>query len=434
MNGFKEFFSYLFGVDRRNIDLIPDYRVAIIIAAISLLGAALIAGILIKIFKPSWFKKFSLATIAGTGQFMLTYISISVIESIVTPTRNVNTGFNIALIWTTIIFVSILLIVGAAVGYFKPENFETFAKIALGSLLVHSIVIFAGGLGMGQGIGTYRQGYQIAAWITLALVAAAVILILFLQHKKGTKLKKNETLSIAFAGIAIAMSFALSYVRFFRMPTGGSVTFMRFAPLAIYAYIFGVKRGLLAGLVWGTLRLFVDPFIVHPMQFILEYPISSMMVGLAGLARYINFKSPKKLKLNGRLHPAITLAIGLSLVAVVRYTIHVMSGVIWISSFTMNSNTGIPDFSFDTHGFGAILGYSLSVNSVVFVDVLISIIGTVLLMLSPQIQKITMQTRSKFTRQEGQTTVGTEAVFDANGDAPNAESTPNTVFEEKDKE
>jgi energy-coupled thiamine transporter ThiT len=214
---------------------------------------------------------------------------------------------------------------------------------------------------------------------------------------------------VAFAAVSIAMSFALSYIRFFRMPHGGSVTLARFVPLAIYSYIFGVKRGLMAGLIWGTLRLFVDPIIVHPAQFILEYPVSFMMIGIAGFARYIKAPKflPEKLKWNNRVHPSISLTLGLVAVAAVRYIIHVTSGVIWISAFTGG------DMSVSGDGFGAVLTSSLLINSVVFLDTLVSIVAMALLTFSPQIRNLLSQTEEKFLQVRQGGVKSEEAVTEA---------------------
>jgi len=320
------------------------------------------------------------------------------IETIVTPTRNLATGVNIATFWSTLVFISMLAISGSLIVSFKKEKIGTFAKASVAAIIVHTSILIASFIGQNRGLSAQYIGYRITAWSILILAVLLAIAVVIIEKTKGEKLRRNETLSIAFAGVTVAMSFALSYVRFFRMPYAGSITLARFVPLAIYSYIFGVKRGLAAGLVWGTLRLFVDPFIVHPVQFILEYPISFMTVGLAGFSRYLKVprflpsRFKRRISWNNRLHPSIALVIGLLLVVTVRYAIHVTSGVIWISAFTQ----GGPNAHIANESTNAILGFSLMMNSVQILDALIGMIAVAVIMLSPQMLNLVKRTEQKF--------------------------------------
>ncbi|MCL2848105.1 MAG: energy-coupled thiamine transporter ThiT [Firmicutes bacterium] len=403
MNRFRELFAHILGVHPDFANYAPSYRVALIIAGIAFIGTMLITIIVLTIQKHKHAKKVTACTLAGTAQFILTYILMVFIESITTSTQGLSTGLNTAVIWSTLIVASLLIIVGVLVANFIKSHFKTFACVAILVLLVHSAVILSAMIGNfisrdDRGLTAQQTGYQVVAWVTLALATLLAIAVVIIHHKKGEKLKRNETLSIAFAGVAVAMSFALSYARFWRMPTGGSITFARLVPLAVYAYIFGVKRGLLAGLVWGTLRLFVDPIIVHPVQFILEYPVSFMMIGLVGFVKYL--KAPvflskrlrQRISWNNRLHPAIAIPIGILLVTIVRYTIHVTSGVIWISAFTNN-----PDVTYmGNEPFRAILAFSLSINAVQVADAAIAIVAAAIIMISPQMLNLVKRTEQKF--------------------------------------
>jgi len=385
--------SIILGTERLNFGLDLTYRLAIVITGIILVSISFIATIILAVLKSKAFKAMLLCSIAAAIQIVITYILMVLIETMITPTRNVGTGFNVALIWVTLTFVGVVLIFGALVAYLKSDKFKTFAKTTMIMILVHGIIVIVGSIGHFSGFSGQQIGYQVVAWITLILVVLLAISIVIIQYQSGIKLRKNETLSIAFAGVAVAMSFALSYVRFFRLPVAGSITLARFVPLAVYAYIFGIKRGMIAGLIWGTLRLFVDPYIVHPIQFVLEYPISFMMAGLAGLARYLKVPKflPKRLKKritwNNRLHPSIALVIGLLIVTAVRYLIHVTSGVIWISNFNPDVAAG---------SMGGIITFSLSFNSMQLADGLISMIGVAILMMVPEMRKLVQRTEYKF--------------------------------------
>ena len=106
---------------------------------------------------------------------------------------------------------------------------------------------------------------QIGLYISAALLVAGIIAATFLLGKDEPK--GFDAKSISFAGVAIAMSFALSYLRIVKMPQGGSITVASLLPLMIYSYMFGVKKGVFAGMIYGLLQAVQDPYILHPAQY-----------------------------------------------------------------------------------------------------------------------------------------------------------------------
>jgi thiamine transporter len=187
----------------------------------------------------------------------------------------------------------------------------------------------------------------IGSLVLFALVVAAIIFAAF--SRKKTFLTTRET---TFMAISIALSFALSYIRLFRLPQAGSVTAASILPLALYAYYFGFKKGLIATAIYGLLQLIQDPYIIHPLQVLLDYPLAFMSISLAGLFRFIDRKMSKNV--------GVGLYAGIALVAIVRYIMHTLSGVLFFGSFV----------------------YSLTYNSFVFVDAVIALALSVPLMLN----------------------------------------------------
>ena len=149
------------------------------------------------------------------------------------------------------------------------------------------------------------------------------------------------------AAICIAMSFALSYIAPIHMPYGGSVTIASLVPLMIYSYMFGTKKGALAGAVYGLLQVIQDPWIIHPAQLLLDYPIAFAGIGLAGMFAHV--KSLKKV-------PQVQFLLGALIAGVLRFTAHLFSGVFafsenapdvnaWIYSLGYNSAYVFPDIA-----------------------------------------------------------------------------------------
>jgi len=135
--------------------------------------------------------------------------------------------------------------------------------------------------------------------------------------------------------LAAALAMGLSFLILFRMPYGGSVS-LEMVPLVLIAFRRGGKWGIAAGALFGLLKLLIDPFIVHPLQVLLDYPIPFLLIGVAGFF-------PKK------------MVFGVLLGSFGRYVSHVLSGVVfwgmyapedmspWLYSITYNASYWIPE-------------------------------------------------------------------------------------------
>jgi thiamine transporter len=94
---------------------------------------------------------------------------------------------------------------------------------------------------------------------------------------------KIETKIITEIIIAVALAYVLNLIVIFRMPQGGSVTAVSMVPILWLALRRGFKIGTLGGIVFGLVDMFPQPFIIHPIQFLLDYPLAFGALGLAGL-------------------------------------------------------------------------------------------------------------------------------------------------------
>lgn len=85
--------------------------------------------------------------------------------------------------------------------------------------------------------------------------------------------------------IMIALAQALSYVKIYELPNGGSLTPAMF-PILLYALRWGLGRGLGAGFVFGLLQLIFDGAYAWGWQsMLLDYLVAFTPLGLAGLFR-----------------------------------------------------------------------------------------------------------------------------------------------------
>jgi len=135
-------------------------------------------------------------------------------------------------------------------------------------------------------------GIVIAILILLAIGAAvtvAVVLIINAVRKsKGeAPLTRAQwtTRELVFGALCLAVAFALSFLKFFQMPQGGSITPASMLPIMMFAYIYGTPKGLIVGLAYGLLQMLQGLWVVHWVQFAFDYMFAFMAIALAGLFR-----------------------------------------------------------------------------------------------------------------------------------------------------
>lgn len=150
------------------------------------------------------------------------------------------------------------------------------------------------------------------------VVTVIVILILFLTILISGKSKKPDTKALVISAILVALSMVLSSIVLFRMPQGGSVTPFGMLPIALAAYFFGVRRGLMVGICVGLLNLIIAPYVIHPAQMLIDYPLAFGALAFGGI-----FRNVEKFPL-----PCVYL-----FGVLCRYACAVLSGVIFFGSY-----------------------------------------------------------------------------------------------------
>ena len=126
--------------------------------------------------------------------------------------------------------------------------------------------------------------------------------------------KTLSTRALSEIVVVIALSTVLSYIKIYHLPQGGSVTAGSMVPLLWLSLRRGAKVGLLASIVYGIVQLSVEPYIYHPAQVLLDYPIAFGALGLAGF--FTNYA-------------ILGIAIGIF----GRFVSHLLSGVIFFAEY-----------------------------------------------------------------------------------------------------
>ena len=149
------------------------------------------------------------------------------------------------------------------------------------------------------------------------IAVIAVIVILLFLIMRGGKDKKTDVRALTVSALLIALATVLGQIKIFEMPQGGSVTLLSILPIVVCGYLLGTRRGVMAGFCVGLINLIFGPYVIHPVQLLMDYPIAFGALGLSGLTR--NTK-------NGLTKGYIIGIIG-------RYICAVLSGVIFFGAY-----------------------------------------------------------------------------------------------------
>lgn len=92
-----------------------------------------------------------------------------------------------------------------------------------------------------------------------------------------------KTKQIVFSAMAIALATVISTViKLPSLPQGGSITLFSMLVISLIGYWYGPITGITAAVAYGIIQLIVGPYIVHPLQVLLDYPLAFGALGLSG--------------------------------------------------------------------------------------------------------------------------------------------------------
>ena len=161
-----------------------------------------------------------------------------------------------------------------------------------------------------------------------------------------------KVLRLVESAVMLGLATALSMVKIFQMPLGGSVTLCSMLPVMLIAYKYGTKWGLLTGVTSGLIRLLLaigralswglTPTALA-VSFVVDYFLAFAMLGFAGMFG----KGLKK------------YVAGMCTAVVLRFACHVVSGVtayaswlpkdwqghLFLYSLAYNGQFLLPDFA-----------------------------------------------------------------------------------------
>ncbi len=153
-------------------------------------------------------------------------------------------------------------------------------------------------------------------WVTyVSLIVLILILVLLCSLRK-----KLTTKTLAYAGLTIATSFTLSFLKVSPVTYGGSITLASMLAICIFAYVFGLIPSLLVGLIYGFLQFIQNPYIFSYATFLLDFLLAFSSIALMPII--------KKLFGDKKWTPVIAICF----VFVFRFAFHFMSGLIYFDN------------------------------------------------------------------------------------------------------
>ncbi len=166
--------------------------------------------------------------------------------------------------------------------------------------------------------------------LLLALLALAVFFARKHTADSQTSGKSgNRKLSakqLTFCAMAMALGTILSMLTLYDFPFGGSITWFSMLIICLPGYWFGPCAGIITGVAYGVLQLLIAPYVVTPLQLLVDYPLAFGALGLSGL-----FATSK----NGLLKGYLTAIVG-------RWVFAVISGWIFFGAYAWEGWAPLP--------------------------------------------------------------------------------------------
>lgn len=174
-----------------------------------------------------------------------------------------------------------------------------------------------------------EKGYRLTSGgiflISLILVVLLLIVLLLKKNKKDSVGKWNAK-KLAFCSISISFATVASFISLFSLPFGGSVTMFSMLFVCLTGYFYGPSIGIVSGLAFGFMNLIFNPYIVHPVQLILDYILAFSALGISGF--FANSK-------NGLIKGYLAGVLG-------RYIFSILSGWIFFGQYAWDGWAALP--------------------------------------------------------------------------------------------
>ncbi len=87
---------------------------------------------------------------------------------------------------------------------------------------------------------------------------------------------------LVYCAMCIALATVTSMIKLFSFPTGGSITLCSMLFAMLPGFFFGPVVGIVSGVAYGVLQFIMDPYVLTPVQAVLDYVFAFGAFGLSG--------------------------------------------------------------------------------------------------------------------------------------------------------
>ena len=129
---------------------------------------------------------------------------------------------------------------------------------------------------------------------------------------------KLDTKTMIMISLFAACSVVLSKIKLIQYPQGGGIDLLSSLPILMIGLLYGPITGMTCGLIAGLIGLMGSAYIIHPAQFLLDYILPTMLLGLSGLFGCNNKKN---------------IFIGCLLAVILKNIAHILSGCIYFGEY-----------------------------------------------------------------------------------------------------
>ena len=135
---------------------------------------------------------------------------------------------------------------------------------------------------MFRGLVTAEGGLTTAGYVISIIVGVVVFVLALYFAGKASEKKKMSTKQLVFCATAVALAFVTSYIKIFPMPWGGSITLCSMLFIVLVANWYGVRTGIMVGMVYGILQFLQEPYVLSFFQVCCDYILAFAALGVAG--------------------------------------------------------------------------------------------------------------------------------------------------------
>ena len=135
------------------------------------------------------------------------------------------------------------------------------------------------------------EGTDLVMFVLAGLIFAALLIAVIVYRKKNKPApgapeqaaakEFSRTQKLVYGALSITLAFVLSYFKLFSLPFGGTITLVSMLPVFAYAAYFGPVYGFTAAFAFSLLQVIQGAYIVHPVQFVLDYFVAFTCLGIA---------------------------------------------------------------------------------------------------------------------------------------------------------